>query len=172
MGVVRCHYCHKLIAEENWEAHLAVHLALKPDGQQTDYSSLPEEQRYQGSLEGVPMWYTHSVCGVTTGMPEFIIRTYLVEPDFYADNTFCHGCNTHVPHQECYWKETNEPLPQYFDRLQYQVAMMKQSWQISNEMRSGNLGQQYVGHAQEKPVDIIAIIKKFFRDLVYTPPKR
>jgi hypothetical protein len=54
----------------------------------------------------VPSVYVHRKCGVTTGMPEEIVRSYLRNPYMYlADATFCCGCGTHVPFRECTWTE-------------------------------------------------------------------
>jgi hypothetical protein len=69
-----------------------------------------------GDLTGVPMWYTHERCGQTTGMPEEIVRSYLVDPYLYgANRTYCVGCREHVPHTECTWDETGETLQDCFD---------------------------------------------------------
>lgn len=118
MNAHRCPYCHKLLAPSVYEEHVAQHQATRADGQKKEYATLPVEHRYQGSLAGVPMWYTHQKCGRTTGMPEYIVRTYLADPYFYgAGATYCCGCQTHVPHEECFWVETGENMRLYNDRL-------------------------------------------------------
>jgi hypothetical protein len=113
----QCPYCHKLIDSGAYDAHVARHTRRRPDGQQTDYATLPEDERAQGDLDGVPSVYVHGRCGVATRMPEEIIRSYLQNPFLYSANTYCCGCATHVPHRECAWTETGEDLQSYFDGL-------------------------------------------------------
>jgi hypothetical protein len=126
MAQVRCPYCHKYFDEAAFPAHEAEHLKKRPDGQQTDYATLPEEERAQGDLAGVPKVYVHRKCGVATGMPEEIIRSYLKNPFMYmADRTFCCGCNRHVPFRECVWAETGEDLQSYMDKLRAAKPEMK-----------------------------------------------
>jgi TPR repeat protein len=123
---VRCPFCHKDIDEGAYPAHRAEHIKARPDGQQTDYVTLPEEEREQGDLAGVPRVYIHRTCRAATGMPEEIIRSYLKNPYLYsADRTFCCGCGTHVPLRECVWRETNEDLQSYTDKLRAANPQMK-----------------------------------------------
>ena len=118
MALIRCPFCHKAVLEAEYAAHVAVHATLRPDGQQTDYVTLPESARESGDLAGVPRVYVHRVCGVATEMPEEIVRSYLVDPFLYsADQTFCCGCGGHVPFRECVWTETGEDLQTYTDAL-------------------------------------------------------
>lgn len=132
MSAHRCPFCHKLLAPSVYEEHVAQHRGTRADGQQNEYATLPVENRYHGSLDGVPMWYTHQKCGRTTGMPEYIVRTYLADPYFYgAGATYCCGCQTHVPHEECFWVETGENMLSYNDRLK------------SEHEARGRLQQQY-----------------------------
>jgi hypothetical protein len=115
---IRCRHCHEYIDEEDYPRHVERHQKLKPDGQHTDYVTLPPEAREAGSLEGVPKVYVHRACGARTGMPEEIIRSYLQNPYLYsADATFCVGCHRHVPLRECVWVETGEDLQRYTDKL-------------------------------------------------------
>lgn len=126
MGKVRCPYCHEYIDEGKFAAHEAKHLKARPDGQQTDYATLPEDERDQSNLDEVPQVYVHRKCGVATRMPEEIIRSYLQNPFMYmADETFCCGCRKHVPFRECVWTETNEDLQAYTDRLRAAKPEMK-----------------------------------------------
>ena len=107
-------------------AHEARHRETRSDGQQTDYATLPDKEREQGDLAGVPQVYVHRKCGVATGMPEEIIRSYLKNPFMYmADSTFCCGCGKHVPFRECAWSETNEDLQSYTDKLRAAKPEMK-----------------------------------------------
>ena len=118
MGKVRCQYCHEYIDEVAYPAHEAEHLKPRPDGQQSEYATLPPEEREQGELSDVPTVYVHVKCGTATGMPEEIVRSYLKNPYMYlADATFCAGCGTHVPFRDCKWTETDEDLQTYMDRL-------------------------------------------------------
>lgn len=126
MSQVRCPYCHESIDSSKYPQHEAEHLRLREDGQQSEYVTLPPEERAQGDLEGVPQAYIHVKCGAGTGMPEEIIRTYLVNPWTYlADKTFCTGCGTHVPLKECNWIETGEDLQTYTDRLRAEKPEMR-----------------------------------------------
>ena len=117
MAQIHCPFCHQDIDEADYPAHQARHLKPRADGQLTDYATLPEEDRETSDLSGVPRVYVHQKCGVATQMPEQIIRTYLKDPSFYSDDTYCCGCRRHVPSSECVWKETGENLQTYTDRL-------------------------------------------------------
>lgn len=116
---VRCKFCHQYVPHWEYDQHVQQHLALQPDGQHTDYATLPPEERVvTPEFEAAPRWYRHRKCGEVTGMPEEIIQTYLQDPWFYlADNTFCSGCGKHVRLNECVWEETGEDLQTYTDRL-------------------------------------------------------
>ncbi len=118
MPKVRCQFCHEYIDAAAYPAHEAEHLKPRTDGQQSEYVTLPPEEREQGDLSDVPTVYVHVKCGAATGMPEEIVRSYLKNPYLYlADVTFCMGCGTHVPLRECKWTETGEDLQTYTDRL-------------------------------------------------------
>lgn len=118
MAKIRCLYCHELIAEAVWPAHEAMHLAPRADGQQTDYATLPPEERETGDVDHEPSVYVHGKCGEATQMPEEIIRSYLKDPWLYmADTTYCCGCQQHVPFRACCWVDTGEDLQSYMDRL-------------------------------------------------------
>jgi hypothetical protein len=126
MGTIRCPYCHEYVDSAAYSAHEAEHLKLRPDGQQSEYATLPPEERVTGSLADVPKVYLHPKCGAATGMPEEIIRSYLKNPYLYsADETFCCGCGRHVPFRECVWVETGEDLQTYTDRLRAAKPEMK-----------------------------------------------
>lgn len=126
MPKIRCPYCHEYIDEAAFGAHEAGHLEARPDGQQSEYVTLPEEARAAGDLSGVPQVYVHRKCGVGTKMPEEIVRSYLQNPYLYsADETFCCGCGTHVPFRECVWVETKEDLQTYMEKLRSAKPEMK-----------------------------------------------
>jgi hypothetical protein len=126
VGTVRCPFCHQFIDSSAYSAHEAEHRRLRPDGQQDKYVTLPPEGRFEGSLDGVPSVYRHEKCGRATGMPEEIIRSYLMNPYLYlADRTFCTGCGKHVPCRELRWLETGEDLQTYNDRLRAAKPEMK-----------------------------------------------
>ena len=116
---VRCDFCHKYIPRQQYNQHVQQHVKTRSDGQQTDYATLPPEQRASSMNAGVvPKWYRHQKCGEVTGMPDEIIETYLTNPWFYlSDKTFCTGCGTHVRLKECVWEETGENLQAYNNRL-------------------------------------------------------
>ncbi len=118
MNTQQCPYCHEQIGSREFAAHCAAHEALREDGQQQEYATLPPEARSTQSLEDEPQVYIHETCGVGTCMPEEIVRSYLVDPYMYlADATFCTGCERHVPLRECTWSETGEDLQSHIDRL-------------------------------------------------------
>lgn len=124
MAKIRCPYCHEYIDETEFSTHEAIHRKTRPDGQQTDYVTLPEEAREAGDLAGVPRVYVHRECGVATEMPEEIIRSYLKNPYLYgADATFCCGCGKHVPFRECVWTETDQNLQSYMENLRANVQI-------------------------------------------------
>lgn len=126
MAQVRCSYCHEYIDRADYPAHEAAHVRDRGDGQQSEYATLPPEQREEGDLTGVPKVYVHKKCRVATGMPEEIIRSYLKNPYMYmADATFCCGCGKHVPFRECVWTETGEDLQTYTDKLRAAKPEMK-----------------------------------------------
>lgn len=118
MQKVRCEFCHRYFEKELSFAHRNQHPELREDGQQTDYATLPPEEREPRDLTGTPRVYLHKRCGAETEMPEEIIRSYLVNPYlYYSDRTFCAGCGKHVRNRECVWTETGENLQVYMDRL-------------------------------------------------------
>ena len=126
MAQVRCPFCHEYIDSSDFPAHQAEHVKDRGDGQQSEYATLPPEQREEGDLTGVPRVYVHRKCGGMTGMPEEIIRSYLKNPYLYsADATFCTGCGKHVPFRECNWTETGEDLQTYTDKLRAAKPEMK-----------------------------------------------
>jgi hypothetical protein len=118
MSQKRCPYCHEWVDDATYWSHCAEHTRLRPDGQQSEYITLPPEEREQGPLDGVPRVYRHGRCGQCTVMPEGIIRTYLKNPFTYmAVRSFCTGCGEHVPCRELLWVETGENMQEYNDRL-------------------------------------------------------
>ncbi len=126
MDTIRCPYCHEYVASTVYAKHEAEHTKLQPDGQQAEYVTLPSEERFDESLEGVPQVYRHNKCGTCTGMPEEIIRSYLKNPYLYlADRTFCCGCGKHVPWRECIWVDTGEDLQSYTDKLRVEKPELR-----------------------------------------------
>ncbi len=118
MKRIRCDYCHREVDYFSYADHCERHRRLRPDGQQTDYVTLPVDERERGSLDGVPRVYVHRRCDEWTEMPEDIVRSYLKNPYLYlGDKTYCAGCEKHVPFRECNWTETGEDLQTYMDRL-------------------------------------------------------
>ena len=120
MLFVRCAFCHKLVFRPFYASHRAKHTELLPDGQMTDHITVHPQDQYQGSLAGVPQVYRHTRCEVETGMPDEIIRSYLVNPFLYSGGSFCCGCNDYVPVEELFWVETGQSLADYFRGLQEQ----------------------------------------------------
>jgi hypothetical protein len=118
MLFISCAYCHKKVFRLFYPSHRAKHTKAKPDGQMTDHITVHPEGRYKGSLKGVPRGYMHTRCGFATGMPEEIIRSYLVNPFLYSGGSFCCGCNNYMPYKELFWVETKQCLADYFRELQ------------------------------------------------------
>lgn len=118
MLFVRCAYCHRLIFRPFYSLHCAKHTRRLADGQMKDHIKVRPNDRFQGSLDGVPRGYRHPRCGVATRMPEEIIRSYLVNPFLYSGGSFCCGCNAYVPEEDLFWIETGQSLSDYFRDLQ------------------------------------------------------
>lgn len=90
-------------------------------GQLASYPTLPIDQQYAESLKGIPRIYEHEECGQQTGMPEDIVRTYLVDPYFYAYKSYCSGCDKHISMSELRWVDTGETLLEYTRALQAEI---------------------------------------------------
>lgn len=118
MSSTNCPFCHAAVLDTEFESHLAEHTKLRPDGQMTEHVTERPDNRYLGSLDQIPRAYRHPKCGVTTGMPEEIIRSYLINPFLYSDGSFCCGCNDYVSTRELFWVETGESLYAYQHGLQ------------------------------------------------------
>jgi len=123
MKTFKCNFCHQDIPVTQYWSHISEHKKRREDGQQTDYATLPAEQLQDVELdfESAPKWYRHQRCGQVTGMPHEIIKTYLKNPWFYSDLTFCIGCKDHVPESECVWEETGQNLGEYKNELKAKV---------------------------------------------------
>ncbi|MBC7853597.1 MAG: hypothetical protein IAF94_09185 [Pirellulaceae bacterium] len=105
-----CPFCHTWLANNIFDEHVASHTRLLPDGQMKDHVTVRPEERFAGDLAKEPRWYVHPKCGGVTGMPEEIIRSYMVDPFLYNESSFCTGCHGYVPTAELFWQETNESL--------------------------------------------------------------
>lgn len=114
---IECPFCHKSVFRWFYAWHESGHTQRRADGQMTEHVTLAPQKRFEGSLNGVPQAYRHAKCGVVTGMPEEIIRTYLVNPLTYNDSTFCCGCGDYIISSELRWVETNESVMSYTARL-------------------------------------------------------
>ena len=68
-----------------------------------------------------PRQFVHEKCGAASRMPDDMVAGYLVNPHRYNDWAYCSKCDGFVPHRECRWTETNEPLDAYFGRLKATV---------------------------------------------------
>jgi hypothetical protein len=117
----QCPFCHEQVSLIAYAQHIREHEKLRPDGQQQEHATLPPEERATGDLARVSRVYFHSVCGVQTGMPEEIVRSYLVNPFLYTGGTFCCGCNGYVKFSSVTWTETGQSLQEYFDELRAQA---------------------------------------------------
>ena len=112
-----CPFCHKKILTIIYKIHLLKHYKRLPDGQMTNHMTEKPNSRYKGSLDNVPTSYTHNKCSISTGIPEDIIRSYLVNPFLYSDSSFCCGCNDYVDMSELYWDTSKENVLEYFNKL-------------------------------------------------------
>lgn len=115
---MRCACCHRLVLRWLYARHREKHTARLPDGQMTNHITVHPRGRFKGTLEGVPRVYHHPLCGVSTGMPEQIIRSYLANPFLYSGGSFCCGCRGYRPYVELFWEETGQSLEDYFRELQ------------------------------------------------------
>ena len=113
MLLVSCPFCHKKVLRFFYAGHRAKHTAALPDGQMKDHVTVHPTGRFKGSLSGIPQAYRHPKCGVTTKMPEEIIRSYLVNPFLYGGGSFCCGCNDYLPEAEFFWTETGQNMAEY-----------------------------------------------------------
>lgn len=68
-----------------------------------------------------PRQFVHDKCGATSRMPDDMVAGYLANPHRYNDWAYCSKCDGFVPHRECRWVETSEPLDAYFGRLKAAV---------------------------------------------------
>jgi Fe-S cluster assembly iron-binding protein IscA len=116
----RCPYCHRWVLRWFYASHEKKHTQRRGDGQMAEHVTAPPEDRYTGSLNGVPQGYRHPACGVVTRMPEEIIRTYLINPMTYSDGSFCCGCGDYVDSSQLVWHETGENVLDYMGRLRLQ----------------------------------------------------
>lgn len=69
---------------------------ILPNGQQTNYLVLSEEERSKGFVRPVRDTYVHDKCGSATTMGRALAETYARQPDFYS-GTFCCVCGSHFP---------------------------------------------------------------------------
>src|SRR5437588_9037413 len=68
-----------------------------------------------------PRQFVHDKCGATSRMADDMVFGYLATPHRYNDWAYCSKCDGFVPHRECHWAETGEPLEAYFARLKAAV---------------------------------------------------
>jgi Protein of unknown function (DUF3239) len=115
---VNCKFCHETVFLPLYDSHLSKHTQPLEDGQMTDHITVCPQQRYQKSLDRIPNVYIHPYCNTRTGMPEDIIRSYLVNPFLYNQYTFCTGCRDYIHQSELFWCETEQCLADYFQDLQ------------------------------------------------------
>lgn len=127
-----CPFCHRQIFALFYRAHIAAHARRLPDGQQKDHYTVAPQQRFEGSLQGVPQFYYHAKCGAHTTMPEEIVRSYLADPFLYNGTTFCCGCHTYVSMRELVWAETGERLSDYMKQLQREFIAATQGEQTQS----------------------------------------
>ncbi len=125
---VRCPFCHRWVLRWFYESHERKHTQRRSDGQMAEHVTRAPEQRFEGPLDGVPQAYQHGACGVATKMPEEIIRSYLVTPLMYNDQSFC--CGDYVNSGELFWVETGESVMDYMGRLRADYLRRTYGWTL------------------------------------------
>ena len=113
-----CRRSHQFVFTPNYLAHSQELTKLRENGQMVGHLSLPDDEKYQGSLEGVPQIFYHPACGSYTDMGEDVVRNYLADPFLYSEYSFCTGCGQYPYWGDLTWKETGENLQTYFEDLQ------------------------------------------------------
>src|SRR5947209_14322601 len=68
-----------------------------------------------------PREFVHAKCGATSRMPDEMVPGYLASPHRFNDWAYCAKCDGYVPHRECRWVESDEPLEHYVARLKATV---------------------------------------------------
>jgi hypothetical protein len=68
-----------------------------------------------------PREFIHAKCGGTSRMPDDMVAGYLANPHRFNDWAYCAKCDGYVPHRECRWAGSDEPLEYYFARLKAAV---------------------------------------------------
>lgn len=61
-------------------------------------------------------WYVHRACGETTGVTNPELK-YMCNPLMFMTGTYCSECDGMFPVSEYIWRDTNEPMQSYYDRL-------------------------------------------------------
>ena len=82
---------------------------IGPDGMQSVYLVLSDEERAKGFVRPVRHKYLHLKCGVVTQMGSALAETYERDPKFYGA-TYCVRCANHYPvgeHGEFVWDGTD-----------------------------------------------------------------
>lgn len=148
----RCPYCHRWVLNWLYDSHEKKHTQRRDDGQMTDHVTAPPTERYTGSLADVPQAYHHSVCDTTTGMPEEIIRTYLVNPMAYNDSSFCCGCGDYIDMSQLVWRETGENVLDYMGKLRLQYLRATYGMNLPDHPEGVTLTPK----AEEKVREILA----------------
>lgn len=84
---------------------------IRPDGQQTVYLVLSDEERAKGFVRPVRTKYVHVACGAVTTMGQAIAETYARDPKFYG-GTFCCHCGKHFPLR--HWDKEKDDVVEAF----------------------------------------------------------
>mgnify|MGYP001088276715 CR=1 FL=1 len=113
-----CRVCHEQVFTPTYRTHYQEHTKVRQDGQMEGHLNLPDDEKYQGSLEEVPQTYYHATCDNYTIMPDHVVRSYLADPFLYSNFSYCAGCGQYPYWGNLTWKETGESLQTYFEDLQ------------------------------------------------------
>lgn len=119
-GLVACPYCHQWVLKKDLRQHRRQHGDTNTVDGWPAFPTLPPEDRYRGSLANHPQRYRHTRCGRETVVPEERIRTYLADPFFYINRSYCEGCRKSVPTGELVWLDTKTKVRDYFAKLKAQ----------------------------------------------------
>ena len=122
-----CPYCDRNVLYFLYSVHIVKHATVQARRTKDGRVVLPGDERYAGSLHGVPRLYRHPACGSWSNLAEDVIRSYLVNPFLHGDRWGCRGCKRFVPTAELYFAQTGECVFAYMQRLRGVPAATRQA---------------------------------------------
>jgi hypothetical protein len=112
-----CPHCGRDVLYFLYSVHVVKHATVTAVRTKSVSVALPADERYVGPIHHVPRLYRHRVCGSWSTVPEDMVRSFLVNPFFYADRWECRGCKRLVPTAELSFAQTGECVLTYIQRL-------------------------------------------------------